>query len=147
MSEVNIQELREKAEGYYDRGEFFCSEAIIKVIKDAFAPEISDDVVKMASGFPVGMGRAGCTCGALSGGVMALGMIFGRNTPNGTEVAKTMEISKELHDKFREMNKSACCRVLTRGMELGSPVHKKQCVRLTGEVAEEVAKIIIRESK
>lgn len=147
MKEVNIQELREKAEGYYQRGEFFCSEAIVKVLKDEFMPEVSDDVVKMASGFPVGMGRSGCTCGALSGGIMVLGMIFGRNKPNGTEVAKTMEFSKELHDKFREMNKSTCCRVLTKGLVMGSDVHKKQCVRLTGEVAEEVAKIIIRESR
>ena len=51
MEEINIQELREKAEGYYQRGEFFCSEAIIKVIKDAFAPEISDDIVKWHQDF------------------------------------------------------------------------------------------------
>lgn len=145
MKEVNISELREKAEGYYQRGEFFCSEAIVKVLKDEFMPEVSDDVVKMASGFPVGMGRAGCTCGALSGGIMVLGMMFGRNEPNGSEVAKAMELTRELHDKFREDNKSTCCRVLTRGMTLGTPEHKVQCVRLTGEVAEAVANIIVRE--
>ncbi|WP_297636205.1 C-GCAxxG-C-C family protein [uncultured Clostridium sp.] len=145
MKEVNIEEIREKAEGYYQRGEFFCSEAIVKVLKDEFMPELSDDVVKMASGFPVGMGRAGCTCGALTGGIMILGMMFGRSKASGPETDKAMALTKELHDIFREKNKSTCCRVLTRGMTLGTPEHKVQCVRFTGEVAEEVAKMIIRE--
>ncbi len=32
----------------------------------------------MASGFPIGLGKSGCLCGAVSGGQMALGMIYGR---------------------------------------------------------------------
>jgi C_GCAxxG_C_C family probable redox protein len=56
-----------------------------------------------------------------------------------------MALSKELHDTFRKRHKSICCRVLTKGMTLGSPEHIEQCIYLTGEVAEEVAKIIARE--
>lgn len=56
-----------------------------------------------------------------------------------------MALASELHTIFRNRHKSLCCRVLTKDMELGSPIHKKQCVSLTGEVAEEVAKIIVRE--
>ncbi|MCE5190569.1 MAG: C-GCAxxG-C-C family protein [Actinomycetia bacterium] len=33
------------------------------------------EAIKLASGFPVGIGTGGCTCGALSGGVMVLGLV------------------------------------------------------------------------
>lgn len=99
----------------------------------------------MASGFPIGIGGSGCTCGAVVGGVMAIGLFFGRNEPKDTKVNKAMELSKELHDIFKERHKFLCCRVLTKGMMLGSAEHMEQCIYFTGEVAEEAAKIIVRE--
>ncbi|WP_346354747.1 C-GCAxxG-C-C family protein [Azotosporobacter soli] len=140
-----ISEIRSEAEEYYRKGDFYCSEAIVKAIKDAFSPSVSDEVVAMASGFPVGMGGAGCTCGAVSGGVMALGMLFGRTQAQDKQVAKTMQLAKELHDHFQSRHKMLCCRALTQGKELGSPEHMKQCISFTGEVAEVVAKIVLRE--
>lgn len=59
------------------------------------------------------------------------------------KVQKAMELAKELHDNFKERHRSACCRVLTKGMELGSPEHMAQCVFFTGEVAEETVRIIV----
>lgn len=56
-----------------------------------------------------------------------------------------MALSKELHDTFKVKHKNLCCRVLTKGMTLGSPKHMEQCISFTGEVAEETAKIIVRE--
>lgn len=142
---IDINKIREKAESYYRNGDFFCSEAIVKTIKDEFELPISDDIIAAASGFPVGVGRAGCMCGAVSGGVMALGLVFGRKEPKDPKVTKTMELTKELHEKFRNNHKSLCCRILTKGLDMGAGEHKKQCIAFTGEVAEEVAKIIVRE--
>lgn len=147
LTKDDIKRVRETAENYYRNGDFFCSEAIVKTLKDEFMPELSDDVVKFASGFPVGIGRSGCTCGALAGAVMVIGMMFGRSEAKGKEVDKTLELSKELHDKFREMNRVTCCRILTKGLTMGSPEHKDQCVRFTGDMAEEAVKIIIREKR
>lgn len=143
-TDVDIAKIRNTAEEYYRNGDYYCSEAIVKVIKDEFALPISDDVVALASGFPVGMGGSGCTCGAIAGGVMAIGMVFGRSKAKDPKVGKAMELAKELHDTFRDRHACLCCRVLTRGMELGSPEHMKQCISLTGEVAEETAKLIVR---
>ena len=142
---INIAKVRKKAEDYYRNGDFYCSESIVKTIKDEFNLPVSDDVISMASGFPVGMGGAGCTCGAIVGGIMALGMFFGRTEPKDEKVKKTMELAKELHEIFRNRHKSLCCRVLTKGMELGKEIHMQQCISFTGEVAEETAKLIIRE--
>lgn len=144
---TDIEEIRNMAADYYRRGDFYCSEAIVKIIRDEFDLSLPDDVVAMASGFPVGIGGAGCTCGALVGGIMALGMLFGRKLPGDPAVSNVMALAKELHDTFKKRHKSTCCRVLTKGMELGSKEHMEQCIFFTGEIAAETATIIIREIK
>ncbi len=142
---VNPVEIGKTAADYYRRGDYFCSEAIVKTIKDAFGLQVPDTVVSMASGFPVGMGGSGCTCGAVVGGIMALGLFFGRTVPKDDRVNKAMEVARELHDTFRKRHRRLCCRILTKGMTLGSAQHMEQCIAFTGEVAEETARIIIRE--
>lgn len=142
---IDFAEVRATAEKYYRDGDFYCSEAVVKTIKDAFGLGYDDTVIALASGFPVGIGRSGCTCGAVTGGVMALGMVFGRTQPKDERVNKALVLSKELHDHFRSNHKSLCCRVLTKGLTLGTPEHKNQCVAFTGEVAEFVARLIARE--
>lgn len=144
---IDLKKIKTTAEDYYRNGDFYCSESIVKTIKDEFGLPISDDIVAMASGFPVGIGGSGCTCGAVVGGIMALGLFFGRTQPQDTKVENTMALSKELHDIFKDRHTSLCCRALTKGMTLGSPEHIEQCIYLTGEVAEEAAKIIARELK
>jgi C_GCAxxG_C_C family probable redox protein len=143
--DVDLEKIRLTAEEYYRSGDFYCSEAIIKTIKDAFDLPVSDEVISMASGFPVGIGGAGCTCGAVSGGVMALGLVFGRTLPKDKKVDKAMKLSRELHDIFKKNHKSLCCRKLNSYMIMGTPRQMKQCIAFTGEMAQEAARIIIRE--
>ena len=145
INKIDLNRIRNLAEEYYRSGDFYCSEAIVKTIKDEFKLPISDEIISAASGFPIGMGGSGCTCGAVAGGVMAIGLFFGRTKAKDEKVNKAMALSSELHDIFRNHHRTLCCRILTRNMELGSPVHMDQCISFTGEVAEEVAKIIIRE--
>lgn len=142
---IDLNKIRTTAENYYRNGDFYCSEAIVKTIKDEFGLPVTDDVIKMASGFPVGMGGSGCTCGAVVGGIMAIGLFFGRTEAKDEKVKKAMALANELHNTFKERHKNLCCRILTKGMVLGSPEHMKQCISFTGEVAEETAKIIARE--
>lgn len=142
---IDLRRIKTTAEDYYRNGDFFCSEAIVKTIKDEFDLPLPDDVIAVASGFPVGMGGSGCTCGAVVGGIMAIGLFFGRTQPKDEKVNKAMSLSKELHDIFNNRHKCLCCRVLTKGMTLGSSGHMEQCISFTGEVAEEAAKLIIRE--
>lgn len=142
---VSPEKIKATAEEYYRSGDFYCSEAIVKTIKDAFDLQVPDTVIAMASGFPVGMGGAGCTCGAVIGGIMAVGLFFGRTEPKDEKIKRMMDLSRELHDAFRSRHKRLCCRILTKGMTLGSEKHMEQCIAFTGEVAEEVSRMIIRE--
>lgn len=140
--DVDLEKIRKIAEDYYRNGDFYCSEAVVKTIMDEFQIDVSEDVIKMASGFPVGMGGMGCTCGALTGGVMAIGLVYGRSQGKDPKVNKAMELSAKLYQIFCERHKVSCCKVLTRGMEKGSPEHMEQCIAFTGEMAYEAAKII-----
>ena len=140
--DVDLGKIRKIAEDYYRDGDFYCSEAVVKTIIDEFQIDVSQDVIMMASGFPVGMGGMGCTCGALTGGVMAIGLVYGRSQGKDPKVNKAMELSAKLYQIFCERHKVSCCKVLTRGMEKGSPEHMEQCIAFTGEMAYEAAKII-----
>lgn len=146
---VSPSKVCKDAEEFY-RGGYFCCEALVRSIRDNFELDVPDSVIAMSSGMSVGAGRSGCMCGALNGGIMALGMFFGRteqNGPNDPKVKKCMSLSNELHEFFRKGNgkNSACCRVLTREFDMGKGEHKEQCIRYTGMCAGKVAKIIIRE--
>ena len=145
---LDSAQLKVQAEELFNSGQFYCSEAVVKIIRDTFCPSVPDAIIATASGFPVGMGGGGCTCGAVAGGVMALGLVFGRTKPEEkVQSAECMKYARELHDRFRKENKAICCRILTNNMLEDSSEHKKQCAELTGEVVEIVAEIILREAR
>lgn len=144
--EISVSKVRKDAEELF-RGGFFCSEAVVSAIRSNFELDIPEKVISMASGFPVGIGRSKCLCGAVSGGVMAIGLFFGRTVQKDPKVEKTLELSKELHDWFKVANgkNALCCRILTKEFDMGQGEHKEQCIRFTGLVAGKVAEMIVRE--
>lgn len=142
MQERKISEVRESAQNYYANGDFYCSEAVVKSVLDGLNITYAPEIIAAASGFPVGIGGAECLCGAISGGIMAIGYVFGRTEPKSPRVSKAMDLSKQLHELFVKRNKCTCCRVLTKGMTKGSAEHMAQCVRFTGEVAEDTFRLI-----
>ena len=135
--EVSVAKIAKDAEDLF-RGGFFCSN---------FEMDVPEEVIAMASGFPIGIGRSKCLCGAVSGGVMAIGLVFGRTVQKDPQVEQTLLLSKELHDWFKEANgkNALCCRILTKEFDMGAGEHKEQCIRFTGLVAGKVAEMIIRE--
>lgn len=139
-------DIRATAEGYYRSGQFFCSEAIVKAVNDGFSLGYPESVIRLASGLPIGIGGAGCSCGAVTGGVIALGMVFGRDRPHDPRVDRCLGLARELHTFFIKKHGCICCRTLTLGLRLKSAEHMRQCVAFTGDVAEEVARMILRET-
>jgi C_GCAxxG_C_C family probable redox protein len=139
-----IASVRKQAEGYFQRGEFFCSEAVVHTINELLDCPFQEDIVKLASAFPIGLGKSGCLCGAVSGGAMALGMAYGRK--HGEPMNEKMfPISAALHDHIKELYKSTCCRVLVKGYEFASPERKAHCVQITGEVAAWIAEKLLED--
>jgi len=145
---IDVEKVRIDAEEYYRRGELYCSEAIVASVRDNIAPDMPEAMIAAASGFPVGVGRSKCMCGAVSGGVMSLGYVFGRtgpSTPQDPKSVKTLEYANELQQAFRDSHRVLCCSVQTKGMDFAAGEHKEQCIAFTGEMAAKTAEIIARE--
>lgn len=146
---IDLTKVQEDAEESYRNG-FFCCEAVLEVIMEHFKVDVPYEMIRMASGMAIGVGKSGCICGALNGGVLAIGMFFGRSEhkgPKDPNVVKCMRMTNELHDWFKENNtkKVACCRVLTREFDMSQGQHKSQCIYYTGMCAAKAAEIIARE--
>ncbi|MCI9121423.1 MAG: C_GCAxxG_C_C family protein [Oscillibacter sp.] len=147
--EISLNKVQKDAEENFRNG-YFCCEALVAAIRDNFQLDVPKEVIAMASGMAVGAGRSGCMCGALNGGILALGMFFGRTEqagPQDPKVVKCMALTHELHDWFKEANgkNAICCRILTREFDMGKGEHKEQCIRFTGLCAWKVAEIVVRE--
>jgi C_GCAxxG_C_C family probable redox protein len=97
----------------------------------------------------VGVGKSKCMCGAVSGGVIALGYVFGRTEPTSPADPKSVRAlaaANELQQAFRDSHKVLCCSVQTKGMDMASGEHKAQCISFTGEMAAKTAEIIVRDT-
>jgi C_GCAxxG_C_C family probable redox protein len=146
---ISLKKTREEAERLFREGGFYCSEAVVASMRATIAPEMPEALIAAASGFPLGVGMSQCICGAVSGGVIALGYFFGRaaaSTPADPKSVNAIKLSGELQKSFRDAHKGVlCCHVHLKGLEMGSKEHKSQCEGFTGDMAENTAKIIARE--
>ncbi len=141
-----VEKARNKAEGYFKRGEFYCSEAVFTTINEILGQKLPPETVQLASGFPVGIGQSKCLCGAVTGGVMALGLKYGRTAPGAEMPEGSFPNSADLHDHIINTYGSTCCRVLTKDFDdFGSPERAKHCYQITGEVAAWVMERLIED--
>ena len=94
MREQMLKEVEQK--GFkYEQDYWDCAQCTLLAIQEVFGLN-ADDAVKAATGFAGGIGRRGSVCGAVAGGVMAMGLFFGRDLP-------TMKHpDPELRHKLRE---------------------------------------------
>ncbi len=141
VDKSQVELMRLKAEELYRSGQFLCSEAVFLVANEYLGHPVPDEMVRLASGFPVGMGTAGCACGALTGGVMALGIKYGRSAA-GAPTPGMFEAARELHDRFKRRRRVTCCRILIQDFDFGSPEYIQQCITITGEVTADVIELL-----
>lgn len=126
-----------KAVEYFNNG-YSCSESMIKwAIEQGF---VSEELLPVATSFSAGMG-SGCLCGAVAGAQMILGSLYGRENKAENEVLARAK-AKELVKRFTETHKATCCRVLTRGMEMGSPERKAHCTNMVNDCQKLVEELI-----
>lgn len=139
-----INKIRQRTENLFTTRQLMCSEAVLTVLnqglKGGLAPEIA---VRITSGLPEGFGGSGCTCGALSAGIIALGLFLGRNGPGILNNRTVYTASRELHERFKTKFGSTCCRVLTKNIDLGTKHHFEFCARHAGEVSEQTVRIVL----
>ena len=144
VREISINKAVEDASYIFNNG-LACSESVIYSIRKNFELDLSDDVIAMASGFPWGLGKAYCICGALAGSTMCLGYFFGRREPNDPKINKCFELTKEFHDSFVEFARASCCGKITEGLDRDNNMHKSKCTKIVEKSTRKVCEIICRE--
>ena len=132
MNKVHNAEIEQRAFDYFQSG-FNCAEAVSKVIAEWYTKEPSASIPKVASGFGGGIGGSkGDTCGALTGGVIALGYLWGRMEPNGDKKI-VYELASEFRKKFIDSFGSSNCQSLLNGF--GEQENMIKCKKLTARAA------------
>jgi C_GCAxxG_C_C family probable redox protein len=110
----------------------------------------AETALKLATGLGGGLGRRGEVCGAVTGGILALGLKFGRGNNADKSVAEpAYQKTRELMVAFERAHGSRTCRVLLDGCALQTPegqrrfreqnLHQKTCVPFVRTVGEILA--------
>ena len=109
----------------------------------------SDIIPRIASGFCGGLAHTGGICGAVSGGIMAISLSLGRNSPTDAKDRCYQTVRAFLmrfSTQFGELN----CQKLT-GVHLGTPEGQamfeqkgqiKQCTEYVGEAVRMVLEVV-----
>ena len=128
---------KELAISYHDKG-YNCAQSVVC----AFAEELGiDDVTlfKASEGYGLGMGGMQCTCGALSGAIMALG--YKNSTANlegPKSKAATYQITKDVVSMFEEKAGATICKDI-KGIETGKVLHScPACIEDAVEILEKM---------
>lgn len=105
------EKVVELAKSYAVRG-FLCSESVLLAACDWL--EIKCELIpRIATGFGAGIGGCGSLCGAISGGIMALGLRFGRNDVKRQKM-KPYWFASDLLKRFEKEFGYLSCRELTK---------------------------------
>jgi cysteine synthase A len=125
----------------YFRNGLYCSEAMVKAFNEYYNLGFPENLYKVATGFGSGLGESGCACGAVTGGVITLGIIAGRLHNYESERILYTAVHT-LHEEFKKSHKALCCRVLTRDVKWNSAEHKFLCEKYMVSAASAVDAII-----
>ncbi len=111
MGKSTETEAAETAASLFEQG-FTCGQAVLA----AFAREgglSRDAALRLGCAFGGGVARLGGTCGAVNGGLMAIGLRFGQTAADQQDAReKTYAATRSFLDEFRKEHRSDVCREL-----------------------------------
>jgi C_GCAxxG_C_C family probable redox protein len=124
MKQKNV--LSEKAASLFQEG-YNCAQSVLLTMFEHWNGK--DEVIpRIATGFGGGIGRCGSVCGALAGGVMALGIKYGTNEPSLEKRLKAYELVQKFYKQFEKQHRSVLCRELI-GYDLSVPEELEEARR------------------
>ena len=89
---------------------FFCAESVLQAIAESRGIQ-SDLIPRIATGFCSGISRTGGICGAVSGALMGINLVAGRNSPTDS-IELSYTLTQELISRFEMQYGSINCRQL-----------------------------------
>jgi C_GCAxxG_C_C family probable redox protein len=130
---------------------FNCAQSVISVFCEETGT--SDDMaLKISCGLGGGMGRNQEVCGAVTGGILVLGLRHGRGVNDEpSETMFTYQKTSEFMSRFAERNGSYICRDLLNGCDLNTEAGQQEfkgkelkysickvCIESAVEILEEI---------
>ena len=127
--------LLENIEKYYGKNyNLNCSETILYASNDEYGLNLSKDTFKAMAGFGGGMGVE-TTCGALTGAIAVLGVMYTKEKAH--EDTKIKILTSELYNRFVEKLGTENCKEL----KLKYRNEELRCfamVKIAGEILEDI---------
>ena len=138
---VEHKEIRNRVYQVFRSGGH-CAEAVSQTVLEVFSSQPVTTPVRCAAGFGGGVGGTfEEVCGALSGGILALGLLLGRNDLNINRAALG-EMTREFREQFLAEFGSSHCGTLKDGFaEKNEPLG---CARLSAQAAVILADMLYR---
>ncbi|WP_421903497.1 C-GCAxxG-C-C family protein [Maridesulfovibrio sp.] len=129
-----------------------CAQAVLEAVGERYGLD-SEAARKLSAGLGGGF-ASGLTCGAVSGGCLALGLALGSGDPSDTYSRdRTYYAVQELLARFAEKNHSHQCSELLRlnGQDIKTPEGKKRlresrlCLKLVTDTIDCIEDILSEE--
>jgi len=133
-----IDEAARRSEELFKQG-FYCGESVLLAIAEHYGIT-SELIPRIATGFCGGMSRTCGLCGAVSGGIMGINMLYGRTAPQQS-VDENYRLVREFARAFEDRFGTTNCFELT-GCRLDTPEGQRlfrennfpeKCQTFTGE--------------
>lgn len=115
--------LSEKAVKHFQEG-YNCAQSVLLTMSEHWDSK-NAVIPKIATGFGGGIGRRGSICGALTGGVMAIGTRYGTNEPSAEKKLQCYKLSQELFKQFELRHGTVLCSELIH-YDLSNPDEQKK---------------------
>jgi C_GCAxxG_C_C family probable redox protein len=110
---------------------FNCAESVMRGVCHAEDITLDDLSKKLATPFGGGIGRSEDVCGALTGGVLAIGASLGRTSPD-QDKTRCYESAGTLYKQFEARFGATACKALNES-DFTSPHHRVRCGRFVEE--------------
>jgi C_GCAxxG_C_C family probable redox protein len=112
-----------------------CSESVLLATCQEFGLDVDENVIpKIAYAFAGGIGNTGSVCGAVTGAVMAIGLIKERDETM-EEMMGVIGLAAEFRKRFKAEMSTISCRELT-GLDLTKPEEIEELMK--SDVAQKV---------
>jgi len=100
-------DMKIEAQTYFEQN-FNCAQSVLAPFALRFGMDL-DIALKIATPFGGGMGHAGQVCGAISGGLMAIGLAKGIATVDRAKKYACYDLAQKFQDRFRAIHHDITC--------------------------------------